>query len=145
MSDPFRVLRPAPMDGKGVYNRSSQVQAAASGLFLPLTRRLPRVLPKSSGGTATAGVPTSIGNEMRVPLTSAANEQIVTIRVSKANDSSGSDDVDFGFLVADANSSRMVDRPDLIAVTSQRGQPVTAANFLDDIARDGAIGGLDRR
>ena len=36
---------------------------------------------------------------MRVPLTSAANEQIVTIRVSKANDSSGSDHVDFGFLV----------------------------------------------
>ena len=47
---------------------------------------------------------------MRVPLTSAANEQIVTIRVSNVNSSSGSDDVDFGFFIADANASRTVDR-----------------------------------
>ena len=39
---------------------------------------------------------------MRVPLTGAANEQIVTIRVSNVNGGSGSDDVDFGFLIADA-------------------------------------------
>jgi hypothetical protein len=82
---------------------------------------------------------------MRIPLTSVANEQIVTIRVSNVNGSSGSDDVDFGFLIADANASRTVDRPDLIAVRSQRGQPVTAANFRDDITRDGVIGRPDRR
>ena len=132
------------MDGKAVYNRSSQVQAAASGLSLPLTRRLSGTA-QVVGGTATAGAPTFSGNEMRVPLTGAANEQIVTIRVSNVYGSSGSDDVDFGFLIADANASRTVDRPDLIAVTSQRGQPVTAANFRDDITRDGVIGGLDSR
>jgi hypothetical protein len=102
MSDPFRVLRPAPMDRKGVYNRSSHVHAAASGLLLPLTRRLSRVLAQAAGGTATAGAPIFSGNEMRVPLTSSADEQIVTIRVSYVNISSGSDDVDFDFLIADA-------------------------------------------
>jgi|GEM_PF-7059970 hypothetical protein len=56
-----------------------------------------------------------------------------------------SKNVDFGFLIADANASRTMDRPDLIAVRSQRGQPVTAADFRDDITRDGVIGGLDRR
>jgi hypothetical protein len=30
---------------------------------------------------ATAGAPAFSGNELRLPLTSAANEQIVTIRV----------------------------------------------------------------
>lgn len=39
---------------------------------------------------------------MRVPLTGVANEQIVTIRVSNVKDGGGSDDVDFGFLIADA-------------------------------------------
>ena len=79
---------------------------------------------------------------MRVPLTSVTNEQIVTIRVSNVYSRS---DVDFGFFIADANASGTVDRPDLIAVRSQRGQPVTAANFRDDITRDGVIGGLDRQ
>jgi hypothetical protein len=102
MSDPFRVLRPAPMDRKGVYNRSSHVHAAASGLLLPLPRRLSRVLAQAAGGTATAGAPIFSGNEMRVPLTSSADEQIVTIRVSYVNISSGLDDVDFDFLIADA-------------------------------------------
>jgi hypothetical protein len=80
-------------------------------------------------------------------VTSVANEQIVTIRVSNVT-GSGSDDVDFGVLIADANARRTLDRPDLIAVKSQRGQPVTATNFRDDITRDditrdGVIGGLD--
>jgi hypothetical protein len=82
---------------------------------------------------------------MCVLLTSVANEQIVTIRVSNVNGRSGSDDVDFGFLIADANAIRTVDRPDLIAVRSQRVQPGTATNFRDDITRDGVIGGPDRR
>lgn len=86
------------------------------------------------GGTATAGAPTFSGNE-----------QIVSIHVSSVYGSSGSDDVDFGFLIADANASRTVESPDLIAVRSHRGQTVTAANFHDDITLDGVIGGLDRR
>jgi hypothetical protein len=69
----------------------------------------------------------------------------VTFRVSNVNGSSGSGDADFGFLIADANASRTVDKPDLVAVRSHRGHPVTAAKFRDDITRDGVIGGLDRR
>lgn len=43
---------------------------------------------------------------MRVRLTGVANEQIVTIRVSNVNRGGSSEDVDFGFLIADANAHR---------------------------------------
>ena len=90
------------MDGKRRVQPKFAGARAASWLFLPLTRRLSRVLSKFVGGTATAGAPTFSGKEKRVPLTGAANEQIVTIRLSNVNGSSGSDDVGFGSLIADA-------------------------------------------
>ncbi len=90
-------------------------------------------------GTATAGTPTFNGDEMRVRLTGVANEQIVTIRVSNVNGDGGSDDVDFGFLIADADANRIVARPDFDEIKSQIGQPVTAANFRDDVIPDGTI------
>ena len=60
---------------------------------------------------------------MSVPLTIVANEQIVTLCVSNVNGVIDSDDVDFDFLIAYANASPGVDRPDLIAVRNQRRQP----------------------
>ena len=60
----------------------------------------------------------SCGDEMRVPLTGVANEQIVTIQVSNVKGGGGSDDVDFGFLIADANANRTVDKPDFPAMMS---------------------------
>lgn len=77
---------------------------------------------------------------MRVRLTGVANEQIVTIRVSNVNGGGSSEDVDFGFLIADANANRTVDKPDFNEVKGQVGQPVTAANFRDDVIPDGTNG-----
>ncbi len=90
-------------------------------------------------GTATAGTPTFSGNEMRVPLSGVANEQIVTIRVSNVNGGGGSNDVPFGFLIADANANRTVDKPDFNQIKAAVGQPVTAANFRFDVNANGAI------
>ena len=45
----------------------------------------------------------------------------------------------FGFPIADANASRLVDRMDKNLVEAQIGQPVTAANFREDIVPDGRI------
>src|SRR5206468_5956791 len=74
MSDPFRVLRPVPMEGKGVYNRGSQVQAAASGLSLPFDTPVTSGTPKSSAARLPQAHPPSAVTEMRVPLTSVAND-----------------------------------------------------------------------
>ena len=45
----------------------------------------------------------------------------------------------FGFLTADVNSNRIVDRPDQQQLQADRGQPITAANFRDDINLSGII------
>src|SRR5438105_4192261 len=45
----------------------------------------------------------------------------------------------FGFLTADVNANRIVDRPDLQQVQTDRGQPVTASNFRDDINLSGVV------
>ena len=72
------------MDGKGVCNRSSQVQAVASGLFF--TFDTPVILgycPSRRRHGYRKGVPTFSGKEMRVPLTSAANEKMVDSSASR--------------------------------------------------------------
>jgi hypothetical protein len=82
---------------------------------------------------------------MRVPLTGVTNAQVVTIQVSNVNGGSGSNNVNFGFLIADTDSSRTVTKTDLTDVNGQIGQPVTAANFREDIIPDGTIKNNDAR
>ena len=48
-------------------------------------------------------------------------------------------DVPFGFLTADANGNRIVDRLDQQQVQGARGEPVTASNFRDDINLSGIV------
>ena len=76
---------------------------------------------------------------MRVPLTGVANKQIVPIHISGVNDGTATADVPFGFLIADADASRVVDKPDRTVIQGQLNQPVTSANFRDDVNRDGRI------
>jgi hypothetical protein len=90
-------------------------------------------------GTAVAGAPSFSGNEMRVPLTGVTDVQVVTIRVSNVNGTGGSNDVPFGFLIADVNGNRTVDKPDATQIQTDRGQPVTSTNFRDDINLSGVV------
>jgi hypothetical protein len=94
-------------------------------------------------GTATAGTPVFSGNEMQVPLTGVTTPQIVTVRVSGVNGGSATTDVPFGFLIADANASRLVDQTDRTVIQGQLNQPVTSANFRDDVNHDGKIKNVD--
>ncbi|HEY1583780.1 MAG TPA: sialidase family protein [Chthoniobacterales bacterium] len=94
-------------------------------------------------GVGTAGTPTFSGNNMLVPLNGVANEQILTIRISGVNGGSGTADVPFGFLTADADASRVVDRPDKTLIQGQVKMPVTSANFREDVDADGRIGNRD--
>ena len=96
-----------------------------------------------TSGTATAGTPTFSGNEMRVPLTGVANAQNVTIHLAGVNGGSGTSDVKFGFLIADADASRVVNKMDQNVISAQVGQPVTSANFREDVRPDGVINSND--
>jgi len=96
-----------------------------------------------TSGTATAGTPIFSGNEMRVPLTGVANAQNVTIHLAGVNGGSGTSDVKFGFLIADADASRVVNKMDQNVISAQVGQPVTSANFREDVRADGTINSND--
>ena len=91
-----------------------------------------------ASGTATVGAITFSGNEMRAALTGVADVQNVTLHVSGVNGGGATADVPFGFLQADANGNRVVDKPDSTSVKANQGA-VTSANFRNDINADGAI------
>jgi len=48
-------------------------------------------------------------------------------------------DITFGFLTGDANANRAVEKTDQTEVQGEVGQPVTGANFRDDLNADGRI------
>jgi hypothetical protein len=93
-------------------------------------------------GAATAGAPTFSGNEVVVPLTGVADQQYVTVsltNVASSGGASGTASVRIGFLVGDVSGNRVVTVADVGAVNAQLAQPVTAANFENDVNASGTI------
>jgi dockerin type I repeat protein len=91
-------------------------------------------------GTATVGAVTFNGNSMIAALKGVTSAEVLTLRALNINgDGQPHGDVPFGFLAADANASRVVDKPDLQQIKGQANQPVTSANFRDDVNADGQI------
>ena len=77
---------------------------------------------------------------MTAQLTGVTSAEVVTLRVQNINgDGQLHGDVPFGFLTADVNANRIVDRPDQQQIQTDRGQPVTASNFRDDINLSGVV------
>jgi hypothetical protein len=96
------------------------------------------------GGTATVGAITFSGNSMTAQLTGVTSAEIVTLHTQNINgDGLPHGDVPFGFLVGDADASRLVAQPDRTLVQGQIGQPVTSVNFREDLTADGRIKNAD--
>jgi len=98
------------------------------------------------GGVGTVGTISFSGNTMTAQLTGVTSAEVVTLRVQNINgDGQQHGDVPFGFLTADVNGNRKVDKPDKQIVTAAKNQPVTSANFRDDINLSGVVdkGDLD--
>jgi hypothetical protein len=97
-----------------------------------------------SSGTATVGAITFSGNSMTAQLTGVTSAEIVTLHTQNINgDGLPHGDVPFGFLVGDADADRLVAQPDRTLVQGQVGQPVTSANFREDLTADGRIKNAD--
>src|SRR5881275_1596864 len=122
-----------PLTGvSGVEDRSSSTYNAVFNFDGPVTSGQVTVL----SGTATVGTISFSGNSMTAQLTDVTVAEVVTLRVQNINgDGQLHGDVPFGFLTADVNANRIVDRPDQQQLQADRGQPVTAGNFRDDINR----------
>ncbi|PYK41450.1 MAG: hypothetical protein DME60_03205 [Verrucomicrobia bacterium] len=128
---------PMPLSGvSGVEDRSSATYNAVFTFDGAVTSGQVTVL----SGTATVGTISFSGNSMTAPLTGVTSAEIVTLRVQNINgDGQLHGDIPFGFLTADVNANRIVDRPDQQQLQTDRGQPVTASNFRDDINLSGVV------
>jgi hypothetical protein len=130
-----------PLTGvSGVECRSATTYNAVFTFDAPVTSGQVTVV----GGTATVGAITFNGNSMTAQLTGVTTAEIVTLHTQNINgDGQPHGDVPFGFLVADADASRVVGKSDLTLVKSQANQPVTSANFREDLTADGRIRSSD--
>jgi len=126
-----------PLSGtSGVEDRSSGTYNAVFTFDGPVSSGQVTVL----SGTATVGPLLFSGNTMTAQLTGVTSAEVVTLRVQNINgDGQQHGDVPFGFLTADVNANRIVDRPDIQQLRADRGQPVTATNFRDDIDLSGIV------
>jgi hypothetical protein len=132
----FDVLMPLTGDISGVEDRSSSTYNAVFTFDGAVTSG--QVLVVS--GTATVGPISFSANTMTAQLTGVTSAEVVTLRVQNINgDGQLHGDVPFGFLTADVNGNRTVDRPDQQQLRADRGQPVTAGNFRDDINLSGTV------
>src|SRR5438876_810049 len=126
-----------PLTGtSGVECRSATTYNAVFTFDAPVTSGEVTVI----GGTATVGTITFSGNSMTAQLTGVTSAEIVTLHTQNINgDGQPHGDVPFGFLTADVNANRIVDRPDQQQIQANRGQPATASNFRDDINLSGIV------
>jgi hypothetical protein len=134
---------PMPLTGiSGVEDRSSSTYNAVFTFDGAVTSGEVTVL----SGTATVGTISFSGNSMTAQLTGVTSAEVVTLRVQNINgDGQLHGDVPFGFLTADVNGNRIVDRPDQQQIQTDRNQPVTASNFRDDINLSGIVDRPDQQ
>ena len=126
-----------PLTGvSGVEDRSAATYNAVFTFDAPVTSGQVTLL----SGTATVGAVTFSGNSMTAQLTGVTSTEVVTLHTQNINgDGQPHGDVQFGFLTADVNGNRIVDKPDQQQIKTDKGQVVTAANFRDDINLSGVV------
>lgn len=126
-----------PLTGvSGVECRSATTYNAVFTFDAPVSSGEVTVL----SGAATVGAITFNGNSMTAELTGVTAAEDVTLHTQNINgDGQAHGDVQFGFLVADADANRVVGKSDQTLVKGQLNQPVTAANFREDLNADGRI------
>ncbi|HEY4257004.1 MAG TPA: sialidase family protein [Candidatus Udaeobacter sp.] len=126
-----------PLTGtSGVEDRSSSTYNAVFTFDGAVSSGQVTVL----SGTATVGTISFSGNTMTAQLTGVTSAEVVTLRVQNINgDGQLHGDVPFGFLTADVNANRIVDRPDQQQINTDKNQAVTSSNFRDDINLSGVV------
>jgi Galactose oxidase, central domain/Kelch motif len=130
-----------PLGGpSGVEDRSATTYNAVFTFDQPVTSGEVSVV----SGTATVGTLLFSGNSITAPLTGVTVSEVVTLHVQNVNgDGLPHGDIPFGFLTGDADANRTVAPADKGLVQSQLHQPVTSANFREDLDLDGQINSAD--
>jgi hypothetical protein len=141
---------PMPSTGSpGIECRSSNSLGAGNyAVIFTFVNNLVSVGSASvSSGTGAVSSTTPIGsNQYEVNLTGVTNAQYITVTLTNVVDSQnnvGNISVPMGVLIGDTNGDGFVNSADIGQTKSQSGQPVTNANFREDLNADGFINSAD--
>lgn len=98
----------------------------------------------STGAGNVTGFSTS-GNVVTVDLTGISSGQIIVVNLAGVSDGINTSDVEatMAVLVGDSNGNGAVNSSDVAQTKSQIGQPLSAANFREDVNVNGAINSSD--
>ena len=103
--------------------------------------------PPTSASVATssgaAGGPVFAGNEAIVTLTGVADGTRVQVDLTNVNGVGVAATARIGFLVGDANGSRLVNSTDILTVKANSGVPASAPSFKSDLNASGLTNSTD--
>lgn len=103
----------------------------------------------TTGIGSVAGSPVFSGNTMIVNLAGVIDVQKIGVTLSNVTSSNSqvlpNTTVNANVLIGDTTANKTVDSSDVSLTQSQVGQPVTSANFREDVRADGAINNPDVR
>ena len=104
-------------------------------------------VPSASVSSGAGGV-TSLSvsqNVVTVNLTGVTNVQTIIVTLANVNDGTNVNDVQarMSVLIGDTTANGAVNSSDIAQTQSQSGQPITAANFREDITVSGSINSSD--
>ncbi len=101
----------------------------------------------TSGIGTVSGSPTFTRNSATVTLSGVTDVQKITVTLSDVTDSFGQilpdTSVSMNLLAGDTNGNKTVNGTDVSQTKAQSGQPVTAANFRQDVTPNGSINTSD--
>jgi hypothetical protein len=98
-----------------------------------------------SGGVSDAGLVTTSGNSVTVPLTNVANAQTIQITLFGVSDGLGSGNVvvSMSTLIGDTNGNGTVNSADVAQTKARFGQALDTNNFRSDANASGGINSTD--
>ena len=103
-----------------------------------------------AGGTVTSGTGmvdsvSASGSNVTINLSGVTTAQRLVVTLTGVNDGTtvGTVTITMPVLVGDTNSNGATNAADIAQTKSQSGQPVTAANFREDVSADGYLNASD--
>jgi len=98
-----------------------------------------------SNGISNGGNVIVSGSTVKVPLTTVANAQTISLRLNGVNNGTGNNDltISFSVLVGDTDGDGFVNSGDALQTRNRSGQAANTINFRSDVNLDGVINSGD--
>jgi hypothetical protein len=111
----------------------------------PVTLSGASAVAAPSGTASVSGTPIISGNQVTINLTNVSNAQRFNISLLGVNDGTTTRDISvpMGVLIGDTNANGVVNSSDISQTQAQSGQPVSVANFREDVTVNGFINSSD--